>query len=122
MLAILPNDVGTRTLFGYQRNKSKPVVDDEKRQKMTIDSATHAKVLDLPADISSYNKRPWRCLRTVAAAQFKAEELRAHAKGRAFDIDRATSGLVVCPFRYTTENFGDQTAFVIFTSGEMSKI
>ena len=95
------------------------MADDEKRKKMATNSATHAKVLNLPTEASAYDKRPWRCLRdVVAAAHFKAEELRA-AEGRDFDIDRATSGLVVCPFEWdTTENFAGQTIFVIFTSDE----
>ena len=122
-LAVLPNEVGTRTVFGFHQNKFRCVADDEKRKKMATNSATHAKVLNLPTEASAYDKRPWRCLRdVVAAAHFKAEELRA-AEGRDFDIDRAMSGLVVCPFEWdTTENFAGQTVFVIFTSGEKSKI
>ena len=87
---------------------------------MTVNSATHANVLELPTVASVYDKRPWRCLRdVVAAGHFKAEELRAQAEGRAVDIDRAMCGMVVCPFAWdTTENFAGQTAFVIFTSGE----
>jgi hypothetical protein len=123
-LAVLPNEVGTRTLFGFQHNKFRCIVDDETRKKMTIDSATHAKVLELPAEASAYDKRPWRCLRdVVAASHFKAEELRAQAEGRAVDIDRAMAGLVVCPFAWdSTEDFGGQTVFIIFTSGEKSKV
>ena len=122
-LAVSPNAVGTRTLFGFQRNKFRCVADDQKRKKMAVNSATHAKVLDLPTEASAYEQRPWRCLRdVVAAAHFKAEELRA-AEGRDFDIDRAMSGLVVCPFEWdTTEKFDGQTLFVIFTSGEKSKV
>ena len=123
-LAVLPNEVGTRTLFGFQHNKFRCVVDDETRKKMTIDSATHAKVLDLPADASAYDKRPWRCLRdVVAAGHFKAEALRTQAEGRAFDIDRAMCGLVVCPFEWdTTENFSYQIAFIVWKSGEKNDI
>ena len=93
------------------------------RKKLTINSATHAKVLDLPTDASAYDKRPWRCLRdVVAVSHFKAEELRAQAEDRAFDIDRAMCGMVVCPFAWdTTETFAGQTALIIFTSGEKSK-
>ena len=53
----------------------------------------------------------------------KAEELRAQAEGRAFDIDRAMCGMVVCPFEWdTAESFAGQTALIIFTSGEKCKI
>ena len=87
---------------------------------MSTKSATHAKVLDLPTEASAYEKRPWRCLRdVVAVGNFKAEELRAEAEERAFDIDSAMSGLVVNPFEWdSTENFGGQTVFAIFKSGE----
>ena len=99
------------------------VVNDENR-KMTFDSATHAKVLDLPADASLYNKRPWRCLRdVVAAGHFKAEGIRARTEGRAFDIDRGMSALVQCPFAWDeTENFSYQIAFTTWTSGEKNDI
>ena len=74
-LAIAPNEIGTRTLFGFDRKLLKCIVDDDSRKKITSDSAAHAKVLELPDDIASYNRRPWRCLRdVVAAAQFTAEE------------------------------------------------
>ena len=82
------------------------------------------KILELPTNASAYNKRPWRCFRdVVAAGHFKAEALRAQAENRASDIDRAMCGLVVCPFEWdTTENFDSQTAFVVFTMDDNTKI
>ena len=117
-LACVPADPGCRSLFHFQRDKLRKVVDDE--NKKPVDSTSHAEPLDLPADFSAYDKRPWRCLRDVAAfAQFRAEEIRAHAEGRAFDIDRAMSALVVCPFEWdTTECFNHTTVFVILRSGD----
>ena len=123
-LAAVPNKAGTRALFGFQHDKFRCVVDDETRKKMSTDSATHAKKLELPTNASAYNKRPWRCFRdVVAAGHFKAEALRAQAENRASDIDRAMCGLVVCPFEWdTTENFDSQTAFVVFTMDDNTKI
>ena len=98
-LACVPGDPGTaRLLFGFHRDRMRRVVDDEHHKPVT-DISAHAKALELPADFTAYDKRPWRCLRDVVAqAQFRAEEIRAQADCRAFDIDRAMSGLVVCPF------------------------
>ena len=117
-LACVPADPGCRSLFHFHRDKLRRVVDDENRKP--ADSTTHARPLDLPADFTAYDKRPWRCLRDVAAfSEFKAEEIRAHAEGRAFDIDRAMSALVVCPFEWdTTECFNHTTVFVILRSGD----
>ena len=117
-LACVPADPGGRSLFHFHHGKLRRVRDDE-NMKPTTDSTTHAKPLELPAALSAYDKRPWRCLRDVAAqAHFRAEEIRAQAEGRAFDIDRAMSALVVCPFAWdTTECFDHTTVFVILRSG-----
>ena len=59
----------------------------------------------------------------MEAGLFKAEGIRARTEGRAFDIDRAMSDLVLCPFAWdTTENFSYQIVFIIGTSGEKSDI
>ena len=72
-LACLPHEAGARSQFGLGRDKLRRVVDDGSTKPSTGMSA-HAKRLDLPADLSAYDKRPWRCLRdAVAQAHFKAE-------------------------------------------------
>ena len=74
-LACLPHEAGARSQFGLGRDKLRRVVDDGSTKPSTGMSA-HAKRLDLPADLSAYDKRPWRCLRdAVAQAHFKAEAL-----------------------------------------------
>ena len=74
-LACLPHEAGARSQFGLGREQLRRVVDDGSTKPSTGMSA-HAKRLDLPADLSAYDKRPWRCLRdAVAQAHFKAEAL-----------------------------------------------
>ena len=118
-LACVPADPGSRSLFHFHIGRLRSVVDDENRQP-TIDAATHAKPLHLPADLSAYNKRPWRCLRDIVAhAHFRAEVIRARSEDRSLDIGRAMSGFDVCPFSWDAgEVFNDTMVFVIWTSGE----
>ena len=145
-LACLPREAGARSQFGLGRDKLRRVVDDGSTKPSTGMSA-HAKRLDLPADPSAYDKRPWRCLRdAVAQAHFKAEallilkfghqvyqvcfefrkyynltreEMRALAEDRTVDIDRATSALETCAFAWDQKEFFNHTAvFLIWVSGE----
>ena len=75
--------------------------------------AAHAVPLKLPNDdLKAYDRRPWRCLRDVVAhARFRAEQMRATAEGRAFDLARALSAMETCPFRWdATEAFNDKSS------------
>ena len=60
-------------MFGLGGDKLHNAVDDGSTKPST-GMLAHAKRLDLPADLSAYNKQPWRCVRdAVAQAHFKAE-------------------------------------------------
>ena len=116
-LACLPGGPEARSQFGLTGAKLRKVVDDGS-SKPTTGVAAHAKRFDLPADLSAYDKRPWRCLRdAVAQAHFRAEEMRALSEGRAVDVDRAMSALETCAFEWDQkECFSHTTVFVIWTS------
>ena len=149
-LACLPHEAGARSQFGLGRDKLRRVVDDGSTKPSTGMSA-HAKRLDLPADLSAYDKRPWRRLRdAVAQNHVKAEvssnskvwtsglsvvfcgfrkcsnltreEMRALSEGRAVDIDRATSALEKCAFAWDKkEFFNHATVFLIWASGDQNR-
>ena len=87
-------------------------------------AASYVVPLNLPEDLTVYNRRPWRCLRDVVAfAHFRAEQMRASAEGCAIDLARALSSMETCPFRWdATEAFNDTTLFIVWTSGDKDKL
>ena len=87
-------------------------------------AASYVVPINLPEDLTLYNRRPWRCLRDVVAySHFRAEQMRASAEGRAVDLARALSAMETCPFRWdATEAFNDTTLFVVWTSGDKDKL
>ena len=116
--ACLPGGPDARSKFGLARKNLMRVVDDGTR-KATTGTVAHATPIELPADLSTYDHGPWRCLRDVVSqAHFKAEELRALTEGRPMNIDRAMMALETCPFSWDAKDVNHTTIFVIWTSGD----
>ena len=124
-LACAPNDApDARWKFSFAKGRLRRVADagDSKKKKMqktktptSSPLAIDVVPLDLPSDVSAYDYKPWRRVRDVVAqAHFVAEETRAAAEKRGFDITRAMSHMMSCPFSwdFSAEPFLDSILFV----------
>jgi hypothetical protein len=131
-LSCLPREAGARAQFRLGRDKLRRVVDDGSTKPST-GMSVHATRLDLPADLSAYDKRPWRCLRCgetrIDITLFRQRAIGAH---RALDDCIALEAVVrhvsaslgshalgaappICLSIRRGHNFDNRTHLVMFT-------
>ena len=90
-----------------------------KRSTAPVGAAVGDLKLQLPGTLSEYDRKPWRCLRDVAAvATWRAEEMRAAASGKPVSLKVATSKMVPSPFEWKPR---DKTVFIVWTSEREDK-
>ena len=130
VLAGVPKEgPNTRWKFGFFKGRLRRVADDKDKKKKSQKtsaptlSAVGADVipLDLPSDVSAYDRRPWVRVRDVITqAHFRAEEMRAAEEQTPFDIERASSRMDTCPFSWdcTHRPFLHTFLFIVWTTGE----
>ena len=130
ILAGVPNDgPDARWKFGFSKGSLRRVADDKdnkrKSQKTSAPTffAAGADVtpLDLPGDVSAYDRRPWVRVRDlIAQAHFRAEEMRAAEEQTPFDIEKASSHMETNPFEWdcTHRPFLHTFLFIVWTTGE----
>ena len=120
----------TRWKFGFSKGGLRRVADDKEKKgrksKKTsaptlFAAGADVTPLDLPSDVSAYDRRPWVRVRDlIAQAHFRAEEMRAAEEQTPFDIERASSHMETNPFEWdcTHRPFLHKFLFIVWTTGE----